>query len=134
MNSESIIKTNNNLKKEKNENQANVNINTYNDEKTIFSKIAEDLFVVNMDNLREKKNIFGITKLKDDNYNKLTVKNYLFTSADKENSKNGKIINEFMKRKKKEQKYKKLGKISDKIGTNSNFGTFKMLLSSHQKK
>lgn len=55
MNSESIIKTNNNLKKGNNENQTNDNINTYNDEKTIFSKIAEDLFVDNMDNLREKK-------------------------------------------------------------------------------
>lgn len=50
--------------------------------------------------------MLSITKLKDNNYNKLTVENYLFIRADKENSKNGKIIHEFIERKNKEQKYK----------------------------
>ena len=47
-------------------------------------------------------------KIKDDNYNKLTVENYLFTCADKENSKNQKIISDFIERKNKEQLCKKI--------------------------
>ena len=123
-------------KENKINNENKDNINTYNEEKTIFSKIAEDLFVDNMDNLKEKNDIYKIfnsSKIKDDNYNKLTVENYLFTCADKENSKNWKIITNFIERKEKEQIFKKLRISPEKININSNFDTFKRLSIDHKK-
>ena len=72
------------------------------EEKTIFSKITEDLYLDNKLYLQPKKAYFDIGKANEDNYNKLTIENYLFTCADKENSKNNKIINDFLERKTKE--------------------------------
>ena len=79
-----------------------------NEEKTIFSKITEDLYIDSLNNIKPKKDIFDVYNNKDDNYNKLTVENYLFTCADKENSRNQKIINDFIERKNKEQICKKI--------------------------
>ena len=98
-------------------NNQNVNINskeTVNEEKTIFSKITEDLYLDNKIYLKPKKIYFDISKAKEDSYNKLTIENYLFTCADKENSKNNKIINDFLERKSKEQNNKKLGNDPEK--------------------
>ena len=78
------------------------------EEKTIFSKIAEDLYIDNLNDKNQKKNIFDINKEKDDNYNKLTVENYLYTCVDRENSKNKKIIQDFIERKTKENICKKI--------------------------
>ena len=109
-------------------------MSTYNDEKTIFSKIAEDLYVDNMENnIKSKKSIFDVSKGKEDNYNKLTVENYLYTCADKENSKNNKIINDFIERKAKEQKFKKIGLEFEKFGKISQFDNFKRLSTDHKK-
>ena len=79
-----------------------------NEEKTIFSKITEDLYLDSVNNIKPKKKMNDFNKIKDDNYNKLTVENYLFTCADKENSKNQKIISDFIERKNKEQICKKI--------------------------
>jgi unconventional prefoldin RPB5 interactor 1 len=98
-------------------NNQNTNINpkeTVNEEKTIFSKITEDLYLDNKLYLKPKKIYFDISKAKEDNYNKLTIENYLFTCADKENSKNTKIINDFLERKTKEQNNKKIGNDPEK--------------------
>ena len=84
------------------------------EEKTIFSKITEDLYLDNKLYLKPKKVYFDISKAKEDNYNKLTIENYLFTCADKENSKNNKIINNFLERKTKEQNNKKIGSDPEK--------------------
>ncbi len=81
----------------------------FNEDKTIFSKIAEDLYLDNKNYLIPKKNYLDILKTEEDNYNRLTIENYLFTCADKENSKNNKIISNFLERKTKEQKNKKIG-------------------------
>ena len=109
------------------------NINTYNDEKTIFSKITEDLYLDNLTNLNQRKNVVDLDKRKEDNYNKLTVENYLFTCADKENSKNSKIISDFIERKTKEERCKKIGIEIEKNGKNSQFERFKRLSSDHKK-
>ena len=84
------------------------------EEKTIFSKITEDLYKDYIYNIGPNKNISDINKEKEDNYNKLTVELYLFTCADKENSKNRDIINKFIERKAKEQTCKKIGIDLDK--------------------
>ena len=84
------------------------------EEKTIFSKITEDLYLDNKLYLKPKKVYFDISKAKEDNYNKLTIENYLFTCADKENSKNNKIITNFLERKTKEQNNKKIGSDPEK--------------------
>ena len=84
------------------------------EEKTIFSKITEDLYLDNKIYLKPKKIYFDISKANEDNYNKLTIENYLFTCADKENSKNNKIINSFLERKTKEQNNKKIGSDPEK--------------------
>ena len=81
----------------------------FNEDKTIFSKIAEDLYLDNKNYLIPKKNYLDILKTEEDNYNRLTIENYLFTCADKENSKNNKIISNFLERKTKEQNNKKIG-------------------------
>ena len=91
-----------------NNNTKSLNKNNNNEEKTIFSKITEDLYLDSLNKIKPKKNMFDINQLKDDNYNKLTVENYLFTCADKENSKNNKIINDFIERKNKEHICKKI--------------------------
>ena len=129
------IKINNNGIDNTNEyNSANIKyINTYNDEKTIFSKIAEDLYIDNMDNKRSKKSFFDISKGKEDNYKKLTVENYLFTCADKENTKNNKKISNFIERKAKEIQFKKIGLEYEKLRKISQFDSFKRL-SNVQKK
>ena len=79
-----------------------------NEEKTIFSKITEDLYIDSLNNIKPKKYFFDSYNNKDDNYNKLTVENYLFTCVEKENSNNQKIINDFLERKDKEQICKKI--------------------------
>ena len=81
----------------------------FNEDKTIFSKIAEDLYLDNKNYLIPKKNYLDILKTEEDNYNRLTIENYLFTCADKENSKNNKIISNFLERKTKVQNNKKIG-------------------------
>ena len=78
------------------------------EEKTIFSKIAEDLYINSLNEKTLRKNLFDINEIKDDNYNKLTVEKYLYTCADKENSNNKKIINNFIERKNREQICKKI--------------------------
>ena len=98
-------------------NPQNLNINskqTIGEEKTIFSKITEDLYLDNKIYLKPKKIYFDIDKIKEDNYNKLTIESYLFTCADKENSKNNKIITNFLERKTKEQNNKKIGSDPEK--------------------
>lgn len=124
---------NNNQLNNKNSDKDNNNhISSYNDEKTIFSKIAEDLYIDNMQNIKSKKSIFDIFKGKEDNYNRLTVENYLYTCADKENSKKSQLINNFIERKTKEQKYKKIGIEFEKIGKSSIFDSFKKLSTDHR--
>ena len=61
------------------------------EEKTIFSKIAEDLYINSLSQKSLRKNLFDINEMKDDNYNKLTVEKYLYTCADRENSNNKKL-------------------------------------------
>ena len=78
------------------------------EEKTIFSKIAEDLYINSLNDKTLRKNLFDINEIKDDNYNKLTVEKYLYSCADRENSKNKKIINSFIERKNREQICKKI--------------------------
>ena len=85
-----------------------------NEDKTIFSKIAEDLYLDNKHYLIPKKIYFDISKAEEDTYNRLTIENYLFTCADKENSKNNKIISDFLERKSKEQNNKKIGSDPEK--------------------
>jgi len=51
-------------------------VSNYNDERTIFSKIAEDLYINNLDNIKRKNNILDFSKIKEDNYNRLTTENY----------------------------------------------------------
>ena len=53
------------------------------EEKTIFSKITEDLYSDNKLYLLPKKVYFDIGKANEDNYNKLTIENYLFTTIQK---------------------------------------------------
>ena len=98
-------------------NNPSVNVNSKEsagEEKTIFSKITEDLYLDNKLFLQPKKVYFDMSKIKEDNYNKLTTENYLFTCADKENSKNNKIINSFLERKTKELNNKKIGNDPEK--------------------
>ena len=115
-----------------------ININTdknnkinNSEEKTIFSKITEDLYLDSLKNMKPKKNIFDLHRKTDDNYNKLTVENYLFTCADKENFKNKKIIDEFIERKNKEQLCKK---IAIKKHNNNNLEINEKQFSSEHKK
>ena len=115
-----------------NPNDENI-VSNYNDEKTIFSKIAEDLYINNLENLKQKNSILDFSKAKADNYNKLTTENYLFTCADRENSKNGKIINDFIKRKLKEEKIKKIGINLEKKGNNSEIDVYKSFSGDHKK-
>ena len=122
-----LINNDNNFQ---NNNVKSLNKNTNNEEKTIFSKITEDLYLDSLNKIKPKKNIFDINKIKDDNYNKLTVENYLFTCADKENSKNNKIINDFIERKNKEHICKKIA-INQKNNTIDNGS--KKLSSDHKK-
>ena len=137
-----ILINNNNCNNNKNNNNEIKNIKLYsdniineneeyNDEKTIFSKIAEDLYMDNKNSLKPGKKDIDISKEKEDNYNKLTVENYLFTCADKENSKNNKKIKEFIERKNKEQICKIIG-IEMKKNNKEN-DNFKRLSSDHKK-
>ena len=75
---------------------------------------------------------FDIGKAKEDNYNKLTIENYLFTCADKENSKNNKIITEFLERKTRELNNKKIGSDPEKDDS-ENFVEIKGLYSDRKK-
>ena len=102
------------------------------EEKTIFSKITEDLYLDNKFYLQPKKAYFDIGKAKEDNYNKLTIENYLFTCADKENSKNNKIINDFLERKTKELNNKKIGSDPERDDS-ENFVEIKGLCSDRKK-
>ena len=102
------------------------------EEKTIFSKITEDLYLDNKFYLQTKKAYFDIGKANEDNYNKLTIENYLFTCADKENSKNNKIINDFLERKTKEQNNKKIGSDPERDDS-ENFVEIKGLYSDRKK-
>ena len=116
-------------------NNQNVNVNSKDvtgEEKTIFSKITEDLYLDNKIYLKPKKIYFDISKANEDNYNKLTIENYLFTCADKENSKNNKIINNFLERKTKEQNNKKIGSDPEKDDS-ENFMEIKGLYSDRKK-
>ena len=108
-----------------NSNKNNIKNNL--EEKTIFSKIAEDLYIDYLNDKNPKKNIIDLNKEKDDNYNKLTVENYLYTCADKENSKNKKIIKNFIERKTKEQIYKKISIIKLSQNDLKNLGKDKKL-------
>ena len=78
-------------------------------DKTNFSKIAEDLYIFNMQSLKYGNKDLNFSKEEEDNYNKLTMEKYLFCCARKENSKNSKIISDFIERKSKEQLCKKIG-------------------------
>jgi hypothetical protein len=102
------------------------------EEKTIFSKITEDLYLDNKLYLQPKKAYFDIGKANEDNYNKLTIENYLFTCADKENSKNNKIINDFLERKTKELNNKKIGSDPERDDS-ENFVEIKGLCSDRKK-
>ena len=116
-------------------NPQNINVNSkeaIGEEKTIFSKITEDLYLDNKMYLKPKKIYFDIDKVKEDNYNKLTIENYLFTCADKENSKNNKIISNFLERKTKEQNNKKIGSDPEKDDI-ENFKEIKGLYSDRKK-
>ena len=77
--------------------------NELNYEKTIFSKITEDIYVYNLNVNKKMKTKFLNDNKKDDDYNKLTVENYLYNLADKENFKNSKLISSFLERKGKER-------------------------------
>ena len=128
LSSQKIEKTieSNNIEKSSNNNMfkpaqdvSNSNMNenekeVINEDKTIFSKIAEDIYLDNRSYLMPKKLYFDISKAEEDNYNKLTIENYLFTCADRENSKNNKIISSFLERKTKEQNNKKIGSDPEK--------------------
>ena len=105
-------------------------INEDNEDKTIFSKIAEDLYVDCLNSLRPRKNLY-LYKEKEDNYNKLTIEKYLFTCADKENSNNDKIINDFLERKNKENLCKKIG---IELSKNGKIDNFRKLSSEHKKR
>ena len=113
-------------------NENHLNKINNNEERTIFSKITEDLYLDSLNNIKPNKLLFDLNKIKDDNYNKLTVENYLFTCADKENSKNKKIINDFIERKNKEQICKKIT-INQKSNHKNTFGGEKNYSSEHKK-
>ena len=116
-------------------NAQNVNVNSKEitgEEKTIFSKITEDLYLDNKFYLQPKKIYFDISKAKEDNYNKLTIENYLFTCADRENSKNSRIISNFLERKAKEQNNKKIGSDPEKDDS-ENFVEIRGLYSDRKK-
>jgi hypothetical protein len=83
-------------------------------DKTIFSKLSENLYKDNKNYLLSRKDIYDIDKGKEDKYNILTIEIYLVTCAKKENSKNNKVISEFIQRKKKENICKKIGIEVDK--------------------
>ena len=101
------------------------------EEKTIFSKIAEDLYINSLSQKSLRKNLFDINEMKDDNYNKLTVEKYLYTCADRENSKNKKIINNFIERKNREQICKKI-LINQKNGERESENSIKKFSSKHR--
>lgn len=84
------------------------------EDKTIFSKLSENLYKDNKNYLLSRKDIYDIDKGKEDKYNILTIEIYLVTCAKKENSKNNKVISEFIQRKKKENICKKIGIEVDK--------------------
>lgn len=84
------------------------------EDKTIFSKLSENLYKDNKNYLLSRKDIYDIDKGKEDKYNILTIEKYLVTCAKKENSKNNKIISEFIQRKKKENICKIIGIEVDK--------------------
>ena len=129
-------KINNNLKDDNNNNiiiyENHLTKINNNEEKTIFSKITEDLYLDSLNNIKPNKLIFDLNKKKDDNYHKLTVENYLFTCADKENSKNKKIISDFIERKNKEHICKKIA-INQK-NNNKNWEEVEKKYSSDHKK
>ena len=78
--------------------------------KSIFSKISEAIY--EHDKHEEKypnKKVLNLEKITEDNYNQLTEEAYLYSIINKKNSENKKIINEFLERKKKEEKSKKIG-------------------------
>ena len=78
--------------------------------KSIFSKISEAIY--EHDKIKEKypnKKILNLEKIAEDNYNQLTEEAYLYSIVNKKNNENKKIINEFLQRKKKEEKSKKIG-------------------------
>ena len=66
--------------------------------KTVFSKIAENLYDINIINLNKKNNIFGKYNQDDDYYDRLTVENYLISYATKSNCDNQKKIEKFIER------------------------------------
>ena len=99
-------------------------------DKTIFSKIAEDLYICNICNLKLGIKDINFSKEEEDNYNKLTVEKYLFCYANKENSRNGRIITDFIERKNKEQVCKKIGIERQKDGKDKN--NYKKLLCQHK--
>lgn len=84
------------------------------EDKTIFSKLSENLYKDNKNYLLSRKDIYDIDKGKEDKYNILTIEKYLVTCAKKENSKNNKVISEFIQRKEKENICKKIGIEVDK--------------------
>lgn len=67
-----------------------------NKERTIFSKITENLYLNTLNNRKRNKIIYDINKIKDDSYNQLTVENYILTCTNKESPYNKKIINDFI--------------------------------------
>ena len=92
-----------NLKKEKEDVKENLG-------KSIFSKISEAIY--EHDKNKEKypnKKVLNLEKITEDNYNQLTEEAYLYSIIKKQNNENKKIITEFLERKKKEEKSKKIG-------------------------
>ena len=66
--------------------------------KTVFSKISENLYDNNILNSNNKNDIFGIYNQENDYYDKLTADNFIISYLTKANSENQKAIERFIKR------------------------------------
>ena len=98
-------------------NNYKTNINDISDStinKTVFSKISENMYKNNKDAIFPTKKARNLELEGEENYNKLTEEAFLCSCANKTNKENKTIIYEFLGRKKNEEISKKIGLDSDK--------------------
>ena len=93
----------------KNEKSEITDLKDSNVNKTVFSKISENLYDITKNETLPDKKARNLELEKEENYNKLTEEAFLCSCANKGNKENTKIISEFLGRKKNEEISKIIG-------------------------
>ena len=82
--------------------------------KSVFSKISEKMYLESINDILPRKQERNLEKEGEKNYDKFSEEAYLCSYVSKSNKENQKVIDEFLKRKKKEEIKDRVGIESDK--------------------